>query len=282
MSKASIPIIKRYFSDNTFIRIHKDFGFLVKFINSTYGEYYFAIREDYFNIYYKGNSLAKIIPTTKDIYKISIHSKFFENTKADNAKYFSIKTKSKDYTEIELTTKQLHPFLQKKHLLEIASNIKKVNFGEEISFEQTIITDNLDRNDLLFIDRQINDKSLNGSMDLLALRHVKGNQYKFIITEVKLGKNPELKDKVASQSDGYLKHVQKCFRDYKLCYEKQYVQKKELGLIDWVSCNTIEIIEPVEGLIVVGGYSGIAHSQIKELKIKFPNLKIEHLTNRLK
>lgn len=37
--------IKRYFSDGNFERVKKDFQFLSKFIQSTYGEYDLAIRD---------------------------------------------------------------------------------------------------------------------------------------------------------------------------------------------------------------------------------------------
>ena len=54
--------IKRYFSDDNLKRIKKDFDFLVEIICKSSGEFDFAIRDNYFNIYYKGNSLAKVEP----------------------------------------------------------------------------------------------------------------------------------------------------------------------------------------------------------------------------
>jgi hypothetical protein len=281
MKKIGEPIIKRYLSDINLKRIQNDFQFLINIINSSFGEFLMSIREEYFNIYYKGNSLAKIRPMDNDSYKISIHTKFFENTKADNLKYFKKKIIRNSYSDIELSNDQLHPFLQKIHINEFASKIKYVNNGEEIAFEQSIITDNLNRCDFIFIDRQISDKEFIKRIDLLAIKQVEKDQYQFVITEVKLGNNIELKDKVASQLDVYQNHIKSNFIDYKICYEKQYHQMKVLELIKFPSYNDIEIVEPVEGLIIVGGYSGNALNQINSLNKKYPNLNVKHFTFKI-
>lgn len=151
--------IKRYFSADNLKRIKKDFTFLVEFINTSYGEFDFAIRNNYFNIYYKGNSLAKVEPKKNDLYKATINVKFFGKTKADNPIFYLSKSGG---TKISLTlnTKQLHPFFQKKHITEFASRIKKVRNGEEIDFEQSLITDNQNKQNIIFIDRQVTDTIL--------------------------------------------------------------------------------------------------------------------------
>jgi hypothetical protein len=271
--------IKRYFTNVNLKRIKRDFKFLVRLIDTAYGELDFAIRDNYFNIYYKGNSLAKVKPKTNNDYTVSINAKFFDNTKADNPIFY---TSKKGSNNIVLTNKQLHRFFQRKHLTEFASRIKKIHNGEEIDFEQSLITDNLNRQDFIFIDRQVTDTKLKRKrLDLLALKQVKGNQYKFIVTEVKLGNNRELKNKVASQLDGYVKHISHNFDDYKKCYEKHFEQKRKLGLINNPTFDNISIIEPVEGIILVGGYSGIAISQINELKSVFPHLEVKQFTNEI-
>jgi len=268
--------IKRYLSNDNLKRIKNDFKFLFKLIDTSYGEFDFAIRENYFNIYYKGNSLAKVEPKNNNFYKISINSKFFDKTKADNPTFY---TSKKDSNKIILTNKQLHRFFQRKHLTEFSSRIKKVNNGEEIDFEQSLITDNSNRTDFIFIDRQVKIKRK--KLDLLALKQIKGNQYKFVVSEVKLGNNKELKNKVASQLDNYVKYIKENFNDYKKCYEKQFEQKRELGLIKSPTISNINIIEPVEGIILVGGYSGIAIKQINELKKTYPNLEVRQFINEI-
>ncbi len=274
--------IKRYFTPDNLTRISKDFNFLITLVNTSYGEYDMAIRDNYFNIYYKGNSLAKVEPKGGDQYKVSINTKFFTNTPADDASYYKSKSKSGSYINLILTSKQLHPFFQRKHLTRFAALIKKVHNGEEIDFEQSLVTDNLNRESIIFIDRQITDSKLNRKrLDLLALKKVEKNQYSFLVSEVKLGNNTELKNQVAGQLQVYVEHIQKHFKDYKACYETHFLQKRELGLIQTPNFKEIEIVEPVEGIILVGGYSGIAEKQIVELKTAFPSLEVRHFTNAM-
>ncbi len=158
-----------------------------------------------------------------------------------------------------------------------------MNNGEEITLEQAIIADNLDRKDIILIDRQIADKNFKKRMDLLALRRLgKGkNEYSFCVIEVKLGNNPQLKDEVADQLNDYVSHIEKYFDDYRDCYEKQYEQKRELGLIIGPKYKSIKIVRPVKGLIVVAGYSGIAKTQIAQLTSKYPGLKIKSFSHLL-
>ena len=274
--------IKRYFSDILFPQVKKDFTFLVQFIQNSYGEYDLAIRENYFNLYYKGNSMGMIKPYKSDSYKISIHSIFFSGTKADNPSYFQSKKSGGAYVNVYLSSKQLHRFLQKKHLAEIGLRIKDVHYGEEIEFEQRLITDNLNRDNIIIIDRQITDSLLKRKrLDLLALKKIENHKYQFLIVEVKLGNNKELEGNVATQLNGYISHLSQHFKEYKTCYEKHYKQKKELGLISIPAISQIDIIEPVSGIILVGGYSGLAKSKIAKLKESYPHIKVKRFVNEI-
>jgi len=278
-------IIKRFFNPTNFKRMKGDFKFLLKMIKDKdfIGELDLALRDNYFNLYYKGNSLAKVVFSKGNSYKISINEKFFSNTGAYHDTRFSAAKKG-DYFEINLDTKLLHPFFQKKYINQFISNIREVNNGEEITLEQAIITDNLDREDIILIDRQIADKDFKKRMDLLALRQLgkDKNEYGFCVIEVKLGNNPQLKDEVANQLNDYVSHIEKYFDDYRDCYEKQYEQKRELGLIIGPKYNSIKIARPVKGLIVVVGYSGIAKTQIAQLKSKYPILDVKSFVYSLK
>ena len=273
-------IINRFFNPTDFKRIKDDFKFLIKMIEDKdyRGEFDLALRDNYFNLYYKGNSLAKVEFGKKYPYIITINAKFFSNTGANqDQRFFKRKKRKGTYFEIGLDKKLLHSFFQKKYINQFISKIREVNNGEEITLEQAIITDNLDRKNIIIIDRQIEDKGFKKRMDLLALRQLeKGkNEYSFCIIEVKLGNNPELKDKVAIQLDEYVSHIDKNFDDYKDCYEKQYEQKRDLGLIISSTCNHIKIIRPVKGLIAVAGYYGIATGQIAQLKSKHRGVQVE-------
>ena len=222
-------IINRFFNPINFKRMKDDFKFLLK-INKDKdyrGEFDLALRENYFNLYYKGNSLAKVVFNKNDTYKITINTKFFSNTGAAKDKRFS-NVENGNYFEIVLDKKLLHPFFQKKYINQFISNIRKVNYGEEITLEQAIITDNLEREDIIIIDRQIEDKGFKKRMDLLALRQVKNNknEYSFCVIEVKLGNNSELKNKVAIQLDEYVSHINKIFMIISIVMKNNMSRKK--------------------------------------------------------
>lgn len=278
-----MPTIKRYLSEKNLNRFEADFKNLIKIANNSNGELDIAIRANYLNVYYKGNSLAKISFKEPDKYKVEIHEKFFEETTANDPEFFEEVTKSNKYMALILSTKKTpRRFFQKKHVNQFCSKIKKVNYGEEIVFEQALITDNLERDDLIIIDRQISDKKLKRKrMDLLALRQIESNRYYFFIIEVKLGNNPELKGDVNRQFQGYINHIEKYFSDYQNCYEKQFEQKRKMGLINFPSFETIKIERPVKGIVVVGGYSKIAQNSIADLNKQFPNLEIKQFKYKI-
>ena len=271
--------IERYFTDDNLFRVKSDFGFLVDMIVSSYGEFDLAIRDNYFNIYYKGNSLAKVTPIRGNAYDVRINSKFFKDTSASTDNRFEVKAENGE-CNLKLDKGLVHPFFQKKHLLEFASNIKAEAYCEELVFEQSLITDNMKREDFIFIDRQITDTELKRKrLDLLALRKVNNNRYTFLVTEIKLGNNVELEEEVANQLQTYINHIKSHFIDYKNCYERQYKQKKELGLITGLIDQEIEIIEPVSGIVIVGLYSGLAAEKIKNLLGRHPEINIHTCFN---
>jgi len=277
--------IKRYLSDKNLQRFITDFKNLIKIINSSNGELDLAIRDNYLNIYYKGCSLAKISLKTPNKYRVNIHRKFFEGTDADNPDFFDAKNISKNYVSLTLTAKKPPlRFLQQKHINQFCSKIKQVNYGEEIVFEQALITDNLERDDLIIIDRQITDRALSRKrMDLLAIEQIKAksNKYRFLVIEVKLGNNPELEIDVAKQLNSYVKHIEKHFDDYKMCYEKMYEQKRQIGILNARVFPSIEIEKPVKGIVVVGGYSLLAKKSIANLETAFPELQVKQFEYKL-
>jgi len=270
-------IIKRYFSEDIFNHIKSDFGFLIDKIIRSGFEYDLQIRNNYFNLYYKGNSIGKISYSTKSqLYKVEIHNKFINKKIKER-----FTPKEGTYLVFMLRKEQLHPLFSSQNLLSMAQKVKEIYYQEEITFEQMIMTDNVNRPDLIIIDRQIVDKIVRTKMDLLALTQKKDNDYQFCVIEVKLGNNPELKGAVSGQLKGYIDRISYNFEDYKKCYEKNFTQKQELGLFDDPSLKSlkINIVPGVQGLVVVLGYSGIAKESIDELKKKDPTIKILHLKN---
>jgi hypothetical protein len=272
--------MQRYFSDENFERLQEDFHFLGRIFRSFKGELDLSLRENYFNLYFRGNSAARVTFESNDNYRIYIHEKFYPQSLEMDGR-FSFTT-SRNYRVIETTSELLHPLLQKSRLDEIYSKIKKENYSEELTFEQMLITDNLERKDLILIDRQVTDTKLNRRrMDLLALKQKRKNQYQFLVLEVKMGNNPELKDKVARQLSVYVDHINENFLAYKSCYEKHYSQKKIMEIIEQPGWKTIEIVPDVQGMIIVGGYSGIAKERIDGLQANYPNLKIKLFEHKI-
>ena len=82
-----------------------------------------------------------------------------------------------------------------------------------------------------------------------------------------------------SQLKGYVSRIEDHINDYKNCYEQNFKQKKELGLIDKPA--DINIVKGVVGAVVVMGYSGLAQKSIKQLKRKDPSITVIQLSNRL-
>ena len=133
-------------------------------------------------------------------------------------------------------------------------------------------TDNPPSEKLIIIGRQVAGHVNRAQIDLLALRRDSVDKpFHFLVIEVKLGRNPELRDKVGRQLNGYVNHVRKYMKDYVTCYKENYRQKKELGLFDTRLPNELEIDEgekTVEGLVVVCGYSQLAEQSLGNLRQK--------------
>jgi len=272
--------MKRYFDEGKFIRLCQDFKFLAQKINDSEGELDLRLRDNYFNLYYKGNSLAKVTSRKKD-YEVAIHKKFIKSI-FDDDKRFTIKRPSKaDYCYIYTGSDLLPSLFQEKHLNKLCSNIKEEHYSEEITFEQMLITDNMDRKDLLIIDRQVTETRMPGKLDLLALKQKNGNNFYLQILEVKLGNNKELKEDVGEQLDRYVQYIVSHIGDWGRCYEEVYKQMKELGLLRQLPWDRIKIIDEVKGYVVVGGYSGIAKNMLNNLKIQYPKLEIKQFVNKL-
>lgn len=273
----SKPVISRYLSPATYEAVRNDFVFLIDKIKESGFEYGLQIRDDYLNLYYKGNSIGKIsYKSGQKVYEIKIHRKFVDDSIVNRF----LPTIVKDYAVFVLPGKQLHPLFSSKNLLSMGQKVKAVQFQEEIVFEQTLLTDNANRDDLIIIDRQVVDRDHDTKMDLLGLKRKEPGKYQFCVIEVKLGNNPELKEDVFQQLKGYIERITKNFPQYKKSYELNFIQKQGLGLFP--SNFKIEIVEGVLGIVVVGGYSGLAEKSISELKAKHSDIKVLHMKNEIR
>ena len=139
--------------------------------------------------------------------------------------------------------------------------------------EQVIVTDNPPTRDFFIIDRQVADHKNWARIDLLGLKRSVSGGYHFVIFEIKLGRNPELQEKAGRQVNEYVQHIRKYLDDYAFCYQKNYEQKKQLGLFNGAAEGmpdriTIDKnINSVEGIVVAGGYSQLAEKNIAILNI---------------
>lgn len=272
------PVIARYISDKKVFEetICKDFKFLVDKIKDSGFEYSLEIREDYFNLYYQGNSIGKIVyRSSKNDYEVSINRKFTAGRMLGG-----IVPRSVGKSEIfVIPPNKLPAFFSKVNLRYLSQMVKDENYQEEIGFEQMLMTDNVGRSDFVIIDRQVVDHSSREKIDLLGLKRIEGDNFQFCVLEVKLGNNKELKGDVRGQLQRYAARIEKHFDDYKKCYQRNFEQKKKLGLID--SIEKINIVPDVLGIIVVGGYGGLAEPSIRELRNKDKGIKIFHSTNKI-
>jgi hypothetical protein len=281
MANPGTEIIKRYFSDNIFKQIEADFLFLIEKIKDSGFEYDLQIRDNYFNLYYKGNSIGKVSYKV-DLYSVSINRKFISE---EIERRFKPVEKS-TYLVFNLAIEQLHSLFSTENLLSMGRKVKEVHYQEEIAFEQMLVTDNVNREDFIIIDRQVSDNTSRRRMDLLALAKKEGNKYQFCVIEVKLGNNKELQGAVVGQLTHYVERITENFDEYKKCYQKNLEQKQALKLINFNL--KISIVPGVLGLIVIGGYSGKARKSIKSLKEDIKSqevgehIKLLHLENIIK
>lgn len=275
--------IRRYLSENRFDNFKKDIANgrnpLINTIKNLGEELDLQFRpKNKLNIYYKGNSLAEIEVQVNN-YVVKIHEKFEPiNSAAKGAgnifppSRFDKRDKS-CYVKIKLERGELLKFFQKKIIESLLANIKSVNYGEEITFEQSLITDNLDCEDIIIIDRQVGGGGIEGMLDLLALKKTNSGKYTFVVLEVKLGNNKDLEGKVVGQIIDYMNSIRNNIKSFKKCYETNYAQKKEIGLFPDYFPNSITIDDKVDGKIVVGLYSKIGEQYINKLTKKYPEWK---------
>ncbi|CAB1062166.1 hypothetical protein D1BOALGB6SA_6942 [Olavius sp. associated proteobacterium Delta 1] len=283
-----MAVIKRFIADEkSFEDIVEDFGFLVEKIKNSGFEYDLQIRDGYFNLYYKGNSIGKIsYKKDNGKYEVRIHEKFVPGRVIER---FKSVLKNR-YQIFSIPRKQLHSLFSSQNLKLMSSMVKKISFQEEVIYEQMLMTDNVNRDDLIIIDRQVSDKASGTKMDLLTLKKNKGGCYQFCVFEVKLGNNPELEGDVTyqgrlikrgvnTQLKEYTQRIENNFDDYRTCYQKNLEQKERLGLI--TRRAPVDIVHGVLGVVVVMGYSGMAERKIEELRRKDPSIRVIQLSNRI-
>lgn len=290
--------MKRFLKNDQLEMVEKYMKYLIKRVQDYAGEFDIQLRNGYLSIYYKGNSLAKVSPKPKNnefLFEVNKTFKFDKIIESKKDHRFPVKEIMKNgsdgYQKARVPAHQVHSFFNAQMINKLASAIKKTGFSEEITFEQSLITDNWNRKDFIIIDRQI---QLQGSranrMDLLALKERQNGKYNFVVLEVKIGNNKELKSEVTYQLESYTRLIENNFEIFKESYEENYRQKRYLNILgykndvydeDWT--KEIEIEDSVEGRVVVGLYSGIGSRYIRDLINDKPKMEkvIHRCWNRL-
>lgn len=269
--------MNRFFSPSNFKEIKKDVSFLIEKIKQSYFEFDFQIREDYFNLYYRGNSLGKVETIGQNRYKITVHEKFI--TKIQE-KFNPKRDLKSGRVTFMIEAKKMPSFYSATNLRSMAQKVKDVNFQEELAYEQMLIAANVGRSEFIIIDRQVKVMD-GGKMDILALAKVKdSDNYQFCIIEVKMGNNKELARDVSKQLKGYQSNIENKFEIYKECYELNFKQKQDLGLFE--KDIKVNIVPKVLSIVVVGGYSGLAMKQIEKLREHDPYIKVLPLVPLIK
>lgn len=210
------------------------------------------IRENYLNIYYKGNSLLKLTEKPTQKYKVEIHEKFCGDWNIP-------------YLYDQQTTQE---FLKQLPLLK-ENSILTEKLSLEIEYEQLLIrANNLEQrnnNEYFIIDRQYTSDS--GRFDLMGIfwngeYRRKDQKVPLCFMEVKFALNSDLKT-VHEQIDRYYQKIKSDIQNISQEAEVILKQKLALGLMNkdqarMDAMKTLKIsekIEDVQFIIVLIDYN---------------------------
>ncbi|MBT7060703.1 MAG: hypothetical protein HN976_36760 [Lentisphaerae bacterium] len=306
-------VINRVLDGKNLDWMRRDMEPLLRRVRDFRGELLIFLRDNSFNIYYRGNSLAHVAFPTGDASaparcRVTISGAFVEESKLEAdpvvAKFDRSMSPDEKSVTYSVTAKQLMKLLKKDHITDLCARIKKVDYSEELAFEQKFIADNMDREDEDFVimDRQVVLYDKTGGVashgrrrlciDMLGIEQVEGNQYRFVVIEAKMGSNPELnvpvvsqmgnnpkpKRDVVSQLNGYVDFVERHTKELKSCYEENYRQQKLLKLFKKPTADAINIVDDVRGMVIVSGYSGQVKEKVDALAQHYPTLDCRALS----
>lgn len=297
------PVIRRYISagPERLQKIMDELKRVVENVSKTRGECNLELREDYLDIYYRGCAVAKVaVPLVGSTYVVTIHSKFLVENPTEPLNrplQFDPVLKglsesphrsgqgASPYQHFEVDAKKLPSFFRATHIEGLCRNIRRVGHGEEIAFEQRVVTDNPPSDNLIIIDRQVREHGNRSQMDLLALvREDASTCFRFLILELKLGRNKELESHVALQLEDYVRRVREHIGDFVACYQKNYEQKRAMAILGAHLPERITIDptpDSVSGMILVGGYSQIGDEAVARLREAAPDVRVHQFTYRL-
>lgn len=160
-----MPVTERYLSsDDNLLRVRRDFSNLIRIVYRSRGELSLQLRQDYFSVYYRGNSLAKVTLPIRADYNVEIHNKFVCGLPEDSWSLFH-STNDGTYSKWTIDGRDARRFLSSPNIKKLKANTDRENNGEEITFEQSLMTDNPSSRQLLIIDRQVEDHVSSKTLD---------------------------------------------------------------------------------------------------------------------
>jgi hypothetical protein len=265
-------------------RMETDFKKLVSRVRESDGELQLMLRDGYFNLYYQGNSLAKVSFGKAGTYRVKVNLKF---AGPDGPRRLSPEEASGEWNTT-MNGRELEEFLSRDNIAHMKAAVRAVDYQPETTFEQLLMAHNPPSRDLVIIDRQVQrpgkENTKKKKMDLLALRRTDAGRYRFVVMEVKLGTNKELASDVAGQLHAYMNHVEEHFDDFAVCYKKVYEQRLKLKL--WPDSDSmpksVEIERPVEGRVVVFGLSDDVLPKIGKLEEADKDIDVDVFDFKLK
>lgn len=256
-------VIDRCLDDAVLAQVKDHFGHALKEVaDGELGIEMFVRPNGKFNLYHRGMSIAAVTVRANS-YRVEIASRFCGAS--NSSSIFNVAPDGltqkggggRAWFKVPASRSTVWEFFKQANLRKLCNAVRATDFSEELAIEQLIIAENRRRPDYIIVDRQVQDTESGGKeADLLALRRVEGVRYSIDVIEIKLADNKEVDAQVIGQIAGYRDYVEAHFDDYKRCYERQYRQRHELGLLGKALPSAVEIERPVRGRIIVTGFRG--------------------------
>jgi len=294
------PHIRRHLNEEEWTH-HRDLSFLADMARKSHGDLWFAIREHRVSLYHQGKLVCTVnfVPRTGRAastyprpYNVGFGRRFTEPTKpksgwaplgewdlADQIDDLAgcKGRRSGSYSYYNLDAAGLKRVITPAVVKRLCAAIRAINYGGEITFEQLLVAQNPPRPDFLVIDRQIADshpKFARQRMDVLALRRVAGDEFSFVVIELKLGNNPAAWGEVVGQTKRYVDHIEHdVAEEYCATYAKMYEQLAQFGLIGSEMPRTITIRpDRPEGVVVIGYADKALEEHVKTLREDNPDI----------
>jgi hypothetical protein len=241
--------------------------YILQFERKNRKSFMIEIRNNFLDLYFLGHTIE--VRRRKDIYYLVANETFNPKellsdhlkciVKKYESEYYMDKSRKwcisfedikeyKDFEDIMIHT-----------ILKIVEH-RRGSISECVS-EINHFIDNRDikKNGILIIDRQVvYPGSAGHRIDLLGIRRLNGNEYTFVVIELKNKNNTEI-GQVFSQTKRYIDMLYSKYEHYRITYQKVLEQKIKLGLLKRNSCRIAASDKITKkdllGLVVLDNYN---------------------------